>query len=399
MKTATRLVTLGSLLAAIAFAGLSALLYVKLAAAESRLTAMQADVQALQAHVNKKPDLHKAVLQFLTNKNQRMALISNPDGHYSLHPEANDAATASRLDAASLAEVKQWQQKERQRLIQHTVGAVPPAVPLDATRELVARRKSYDLFHVSYATRYGQRTRAALALPRGAESAQRFPGVIAFRGTGGAGIGELKMFDQDEFARYNDEIFYENYTYPCLFAERGNDQPRYVVLAVDTTYAEPRPVGIENPHPKLRQLSAQKYLDALAALDYMHSLPEVDADRIACIGLCAGGAMCQRLAATDDRVKAVIVYGASLRIPDVDVNIGALIAPKRAIYGNGFYDFESLPYTLAAQLPEARKAYELYGAPGNLTYIVHPGEHNLNSEYCVAFLDEYFTAPPKRMSP
>ncbi len=369
-------------------------LFVKVRLQRRQIGMLRSDVRSLEhavrREVNRKPPDYVEVRRLLAKVDQNMYLISNPDGTFSAYPNV-EAPKSDLSSMTSLEEMLRWQKKAREDLIRSLVGRIPPKLPLESEAKLIEKREKYDLYHVSFMTRYGQRRRAALSVPRNLQKNDKLPAVVAFAGTGLGGVGELQMFDKNTFENFNKDIFVGTYVYPMLFAERGEDERRYVVLAMDPICGEPREVLADRGNHKLGELGAQRFLDGLAALDYLETIQHVDRGRIACVGLSGGGWMSRLMAAVDERVKAVIVCGQNLGSRNEVEDIPALIAPRRAIYSNGFYDFDNscLPFKVASQLPAVRNAYQIFGKPENVTYVIHPGAHLFEERYCVTFLDRY----------
>jgi alpha/beta superfamily hydrolase len=53
--------------------------------------------------------------------------------------------------------------------------------------------------------------------------------------------------------------------------------------------------------------------DALAAIDYLATLPEIDLQRLAVLGFSQGGLVAAETAARDNRVKSVVLWGWLIR--------------------------------------------------------------------------------------
>jgi carboxymethylenebutenolidase len=95
------------------------------------------------------------------------------------------------------------------------------------------------------------------------------------------------------------------------FADQG-----YAALAVDLFTGRTRAVCMTRYMAGMLRGSVNRYgvSDLKAALSYMVTLPDVDAERIGAIGFCMGGAFAIAWACTDDRLKAIApFYGANPR--------------------------------------------------------------------------------------
>jgi fermentation-respiration switch protein FrsA (DUF1100 family) len=83
--------------------------------------------------------------------------------------------------------------------------------------------------------------------------------------------------------------------YAQHLAERG-----FVTLAYDASYQ-----GESGGDPRLMEVPAQRLDDISCAIDYFVKHPQIDAERIGSLGICAGGSYALCSAATELRVKAV----------------------------------------------------------------------------------------------
>jgi hypothetical protein len=137
--------------------------------------------------------------------------------------------------------------------------------------------------------------------------------------------------------------------------------------------------------------------NAIRALDYLESRPEVDAERLGVTGRSGGGAYSWWLAALDDRVKvAVPVAGiTSLENHVVDgcveghcdcmylvhthrwdyAQVASLVAPRPLLLTNTDHD-EIFPLDGVMDVYwKLRRVYDLAGKPNNLGLAIGPGPH------------------------
>ena len=133
---------------------------------------------------------------------------------------------------------------------------------------------------------------AVINFPEGFDQGRKYPAIVVSHPGGGV---------KEQTAG----------TYAQKLAPRG-----FITIAYDASYqgestGEPR--QLENPHIRTEDISA--------VIDYLTTLPYVDADRIGAMGICAGAGYTANAAINDPRIKAVGTVSA--------VNIGQM-------FRNGF---------------------------------------------------------------
>ena len=114
--------------------------------------------------------------------------------------------------------------------------------------------------------------------------------------------------------------------------------------------------------------------NSIRAVDYLQSLPGVEARRIAVTGASGGGTQTFLLAAVDDRVgyaapvNMVSAYmqggdpceeAPGLRLDTFNVEIAAMMAPRPMLLVSSTRDWTR--HTPVEEFPEIRRIYELYG--------------------------------------
>jgi dienelactone hydrolase len=281
----------------------------------------------------------------------------------------------------------EWRKRRAHILanMQLVMGPLPDAarkVPLDVRVTEVLRTARYVRKKLTYAAEKGDRVPAYLLLPVGRRG--RLPAVLCLHSTIAVGKGEVVGVDNVRNRQYGREL-----------AERG-----YVVLCPDyPSFGDYRYDFKKSPHASG---SMKAIWNNMRAIDLLQSLPEVDGERIGCIGHSLGGHNTRFTAAFDERIKAAVsscgftsfpkYYGGNLkgwtsdrympriasvyqlkpaRVPFDFSEVVAAIAPRAFFTSSPLHDDNFDVSGVRDVLAAARPVYELLGAGEELS-AYHP---------------------------
>ena len=311
-----------------------------------------------------------------------------------LYPFVQQQADRSRLELSFLRpehrNLTSWQKIARARVLEQVFYA-PPAVP--PTPEIIRRteRDDYIEEYLTFQTTPDVRVPAYVLVPK--KQTAPAPGLVVLHCHGGYYVwGKEKVVgvekEHPQLSEFKQRL-YEGTSIANELARRG-----YVVITIDMFYWGERRMLLEEDPPAYRerermtaeeiaafnrrssqneQLVARSLMtagitwpgvmlwDDLRTLDYLASRPEVDRQRLGCIGLSVGGYRSFLLAALDPRIKAAVdvgwmtsfasnirrhvlnTVGLTFHIPGLyrylDLpDLAALIAPRPLLVINGSKD-------------------------------------------------------------
>lgn len=238
--------------------------------------------------------------------------------------------------------------------------------------------------------------------PAAAASSVKFPVILALHGHGT--FGHDSVAGVDDTPAQAEEIRKLNYDYGRQLAREG-----YLVVApglkpfgrrLDAASRDakndPCAAGFLRLMFLGRTLVGDNLRDALWALNYAAGRPDARADRLGCVGLSLGGRMTMMVAALEPRIRIAVISGAlnvfqeratragyscgAQVIPGLlefgdTPEIGALIAPRPAIWETGTKDRLIDPAWAARATERLRRAYIASGAPDNLAFHRFEGGH------------------------
>lgn len=251
-----------------------------------------------------------------------------------------------------------------------------------------------------------------LLLPR-PTAKQRRPGILALHGHGE--YGHHPVAGRDDLPGVQQSIESANYDYgrqlvrsgyavaaPCFqpFGDRlGKRDPAGKFDPCADTFIRLQILG--------KVLMAENLRDSLWALDMLARHPEVNGERLGCIGLSYGGRMTMLTAALEPRIRVAAVSGALnvmqervgkpyscgaqiipglLQYGDVP-EIGSLIAPRHCVWEVGSRDSLISPRWADEAISRMSRAYTALGAGERLLVDRFDGGHRWNGAVAVPLLE------------
>lgn len=315
--------------------------------------------------------------------------------HY-LDNLAYEMSTSRRVAMAGIAtrsEAKARQARVRSKIL-HLIGGLPERTPLHARTVGVTQGDGFRVEKVIFDSQPHFPVTALLYLPdkRPGVSRGKLPAIVISPGHSPWGKASDypidSIFARNGFAVLDYDAIGEGerLQYPDLATGRSR---------LSRATGEHGEAGLQ---PTLIGDSIARYFiwDAMRAVDYLQTLPEIDANRIGAFGCSGGGTITAMFAALDRRIK---VIGTACYITSFDTLLPA-IGPQDAEQsithfisaGLDFPDWIELaaprPYAVIAtyhgifpfagtqkSVDEARRFYGLFGASHQLAFITGPGHH------------------------
>jgi dienelactone hydrolase len=317
--------------------------------------------------------------------------------------------------ATSASDARRWQRKARARLIERLGGFPATRVPLNA--EVLESRDfgGYTREKLVFDTRANLSTIGYLLLPKAGK--RPLPAVVCVSGHG-RGLPDILGLDDAGNPRAERNVGYaKEYALQCV--EHG-----YAVLAIEQlAFGGRRDDAARKAGPQVEScrpaacaavllgqtMGGWRVWDAMRAIDYLATRPEVDASRVATLGASGGGTTSLLTAAVDERVKLAVVsaYFNTFRdsimsishcpdnyvpglLQDMEMyDIAGLVAPRALFVESGRND---RIFPIAGSQTAAGKAREIYaafGVPQQFGYEVHDGGHEVHLVGAFDFLSNH----------
>ncbi|HEU5117751.1 MAG TPA: alpha/beta hydrolase family protein [Isosphaeraceae bacterium] len=293
--------------------------------------------------------------------------------------------------AQSVEEARLWSAQARAKLLELLGGLPAERVALDPVLGEPVQRPGYTRREVTFSTRPGLRAFAYLLIPDNHQ--ERSPAVLCLPGHG-RGADDIVGIDEDGHDRDHLDGYQHDFAVQCV-------QKGYVALALEQLgFGHRRDPAAREKGPSSsscqpaagaalllgESMAAWRTWDAMRALDYLETRPEVDPKRLAVMGISGGGTITFTTAALDDRVKAAVVSGAFCTsrdsilsrshgidnyIPGIlrwfeTADLTGLIAPRYLFVEAGTQDNIFPKPGVEEALEGARKVYETLEAPDHL---------------------------------
>jgi dienelactone hydrolase len=330
--------------------------------------------------------------------------------------------------------LRSWKRKARARLLE-LLHYSPEKC--DPKAEIVERVDKGDFVRekIYFNTTPALRVPAYLLLPK-TPHGKRLPAIVALHDHGGFYLwGKEKLVEtEDEPAVLKEwrKSYYGNASIASILARMG-----YVVLVIDMFYWGERRMLLDDDPADFRdrptsisqariaafnQRASQgeqlvgrtifaagftwaglMFWDDIRSVDYLVTRPEVDRERIGCVGLSVGGLRSCHLAALDDRIKAAVVVGWMASFPaqlqrhvrntightklvpglyrEMDYpDVASLAMPAALLVINGKKDGLFEPGGVAKSFEKLNRCYKKAGIPERIKTSLYDAPHEFNEQ-------------------
>ncbi len=264
-------------------------------------------------------------------------------------------------------------------LVSNGLTPMPEKTPLNAHIFGRVEREDYTVEKVYFEAYPGFFTTGNLYRPKGVKGP--FPGIVSPHGHWGRG-----RLENSEAGSVPGR---------CInFAKQG-----YVIFSYDMVGRCDSGKQIDHAYGGEREalwglsLMALQLRNAIRAVDFLETLPDVDNDRIGCTGASGGGTQTFMLTAVDDRIKVsapvnmisahmqggcLCENAPNLRLDISNIEIGALMAPKPLLLVSATGDWTK--DTPKVEYPAIRSIYAHFDAEDKVHEVQIDADHNYNKD-------------------
>jgi dienelactone hydrolase len=329
--------------------------------------------------------------------------------------------------------LKRWKQTAREKFLELLHYSPPRCNPSAEVVEKVDRG-DYIREKIYFNTTPSIRVPAYLLVPKGAS--KKLPAIIALHDHGGFYLwGKEKLVETDDDAPAMKNwrtTYYGGNSLASVLVRMG-----YVVLVIDMFYWGERRMLLDDDPADWRERPADisrerisafnqrasqseqlvgrsifaagftwagvMFWDDIRSVDYLLTRPEVDPQRIGCVGLSMGGLRAAHLAALDPRVKAAVAVGWMASFPTqlrrhirntightklvpglyrlMDYpDVASLAMPSALLVINGSKDALFEPGGVAASFDKLARCYKKAGIPDRIKTSLYDAPHEFNGD-------------------
>jgi dienelactone hydrolase len=323
---------------------------------------------------------------------------------------AAEAPLALRFRGTTTGECRAWQQEFAARLR----ALLGPHAPPSEWKSAVLKTDDLDdhrRYEITLSAEGHSDLPIYLLVPK---KTGRRPGILALHGHGDH--GHHPVAGRDDLPGVAAAIESANYDYGRQLVRRG-----FVVaipcftpfgprLGKKESYRGEDPCAVTFVRLQLlgKILIAENLRDALWTFEHLARRPEVDPNRLACVGLSYGGRMAMLASSLEPRIRASVISGAlnvmqerirgryscgAQVIPGLlaygDVpEIGSLIAPRPCVWEVGSRDSLITASWAEEALTRMRRAYKALGAESHLLVDRFEGDHRWNGAIGIPMLEK-----------
>lgn len=313
------------------------------------------------------------------------------------------------FSAETIQEWRKWHNELRQKLTELLGGFPEEKCSPNAEVMEEVKTNGYVRQKVVFDTEPSVSVPAYVLIPEEKAQKGKMKALLCLHGHG-RGKDDLCSIAKDDVERQR-FIRPLNYDYAVQFVKRG-----YFVLAPDARcFGERGADGMTCTWAFTSGLLMGKILvgmrvwDAIRAIDYLQSRPEVDKDRIGCVGLSWGGTHTIYTSALDERVKVAVVSGYFSDFRDVLIERGccpcqyvpnilkyadlpdivSLIAPRPLLIENGKWDPLYTLEIVQREYRKVEKVYQLLGVPEKVDIDLFDGAHMFSGKKAFNWIEKW----------
>ncbi len=322
-----------------------------------------------------------------------------------------------RFDAKNLDEAKIWQEKARAEL-NKTLGFQdilqidfdPQTIEEVDRKDFIRKKLLIQTFEGKYLPFY-------LLIPK--KLNDKTPLVLAFHGHG-YGVKDIVGLWEDGEERYTPDGYHKDFAIELVksgFIVAAPEIAAFGEHIPDQSGVDERFVGKSAPCHFLSTWSMMlggsaigfRVAEAKRLLDYLITLPEIDASRIGAMGISGGGMHTFFSSCVDDRIKAIVISGyfcswfssilamnhcicnfvaGILRIGDL-LDLAALLAPRPTLIEAGTYDKIFPIEAVRDAFAKLKQIYKLWDAEDKVELDEFEGRHQISGKRAYKFLQEH----------